>query len=214
MERTMANDAATSRTVIPTGRSNFSLSRLFLSLPSISSSLDILISAYFQFSRSRAVKPCQALSGPVKHFSRKKIFFHENSTRCLNRLTLRLRTTDCGLRTCPPAIPNPKSTLLYPKSTVDLGCEGLIWVKNGLISCLFKVSGIHFSQERCGNRENQAERRPPQIKKFIFRGLIQVVRFFQFLLILDCFLHERWSRVKLIQNLLKTSRKMRQEYAS
>jgi hypothetical protein len=34
----------------------------------------------------------------------------------------------------PPAIPQPKSTLPHPKSTVDLGCEELIWVENTLIS--------------------------------------------------------------------------------
>ena len=34
----------------------------------------------------------------------------------------------------PLAIPQPKSTLPHPKSTVDLGCEGLIWVENTLIS--------------------------------------------------------------------------------
>jgi len=32
----------------------------------------------------------------------------------------------------PPTHPHPKSTVAHPKSTVDLGCEGLIRVENGL----------------------------------------------------------------------------------
>jgi hypothetical protein len=35
-----------------------------------------------------------------------------------------------------PANPKPKSTLGYPKSTVDLGLDLLIWVKNGLPTLL------------------------------------------------------------------------------
>src|ERR1700722_8066486 len=58
---------------VPAGRLKFSHLSPFLSLPSISPSSDILISTHLQFSESRAVKPCQALSGPVKRVSRKKI---------------------------------------------------------------------------------------------------------------------------------------------
>jgi hypothetical protein len=35
-----------------------------------------------------------------------------------------------------PMRPNSKSTLANPKSTLDLGCEGLIWVENGFMPSL------------------------------------------------------------------------------
>jgi hypothetical protein len=40
------------------------------------------------------------------------------------------------IRRIRPISPHPKSTLPHPKSTVDLGCELLIRVENGLISPL------------------------------------------------------------------------------
>ena len=74
---------------------------------------------------SRAVNPCQALSGPVKGFSEKKSFFLSPRT-ALHRVSLfgGGRAARC---------PHPKSTLPYSKSTLDLGCEGSIWVENGFV---------------------------------------------------------------------------------
>jgi hypothetical protein len=74
---------------------------------------------------SRTVKPCQALSGPVKRFSEKKSNFLSFRT-ALHRVSLfgGGRAARC---------PHPKSTLPYSKSTLDLGCEGLIWVENGFV---------------------------------------------------------------------------------
>jgi hypothetical protein len=47
---------------------------------------------------------------------------------------------DYGLQTagCGPGNPKPKSTLLHPESTVDLGCETLIWVENDLVQTLLR----------------------------------------------------------------------------
>src|ERR1700722_3820375 len=95
---------------VPRGRLNSSSLSPFLYLPYLSPPLNILISAHLQFSWLRAVKPRKALSSPIENFSRKKIFFYENTTCHLNRVTLRLRTADCGRRPCPPTIPNPKSS--------------------------------------------------------------------------------------------------------
>jgi len=64
---------------VPKGRLNFSLFSPFSSLPSILPCPDILISAHPQFSRLKAVQPCQALPGPVKRFSRKKIKYEKLS---------------------------------------------------------------------------------------------------------------------------------------
>jgi hypothetical protein len=44
------------------------------------------------------------------------------------------------IRPIRPILPQPKSTLAHPKSTVDLGCESLIRVENSLISTLLRTS--------------------------------------------------------------------------
>ena len=135
-ERTMADSTATSRAIIPQERPGFRPLSPFLSLSSISSSPGVLIFGHPQFSESRAVKSCQALSGLVKRFSRKKIFFVFLSLRAaLHRVLLFIRWPHFGRVRA--RRPNPKSILPYPKSTLDLRCEGLIWVENGLTPSLF-----------------------------------------------------------------------------
>ncbi len=56
----------------------------------------------------------------------------------------------------PQTHPHPKSTLAHPKSTVDLGCEGLIRGKNGLRSPLSPTSYRPKSGPKIkGSNQNQ-----------------------------------------------------------
>ena len=75
----------------------------------------------------------------------------------------------------PPTHPHPKSTLTHPKSTVDLGYEGLIRVKNGLRSPLLptgyrpisgpKIKESNQNQTATNQSSPSINSRPPQITR-------------------------------------------------
>jgi hypothetical protein len=79
-------------------------------------------------SRSRflkAIKGYSRLPNPIQGFLEKKLFFVTRPLALLPSISPRPMTTN-------QTNPKPKSTAGCRKSTVDLGCELLIWSKNGL----------------------------------------------------------------------------------
>jgi hypothetical protein len=72
--------------------------------------------------------------------------------------------------TCHPINPKRKSTVSYPKSTVDLGLRLLIWVENTLLTLLF-WSGRHSFRSTTARRWSTSNWKQTKTDKKIYYAI-------------------------------------------
>src|ERR1700722_20877153 len=116
-------------------------------------------------SRSDRASGCERVNS--KPFSEKKgLFIFPPPQTALYRILLFIRWSRFGRARAR----RPKSTLPYSKSTLDLGCEGLIWVENGLMpslpgGCRHALCPVTTQPSRRSSRTQTAAKRKIYFRK-------------------------------------------------